>query len=124
MSREKNVYEALARKLCEEFQKKQSASLLANLNKRNMDALDVSKNKILADVSEELLGYRDENNRSLEEEEKALVLDLIKKELYIKDIDIDAGEQETCVRSRLNRLSTPMNTYSQELVDLITIKTV
>ena len=81
MSREKNVYEALARKLCEEFQKKQSASLLANLNKRNMDALDVSKNKILADVSEELLGYRDENNRSLEEEEKALVLDLIKKEL-------------------------------------------
>lgn len=49
---------------------------------------------------------------------------LIKKELYTKDIDIHAGEQETCVRSRLNRLSIPMNTYSQELVDLITIKSV
>ena len=49
---------------------------------------------------------------------------LIKKELYTKDIDIDVGGQETCVRSRLNRLSIPMNTYSQELVDLITIKSV
>ena len=47
-----------------------------------MDALDVSKNKILADVSEELLGYQDEDNRSLSEEEKALVLDLVKKELW------------------------------------------
>ena len=49
---------------------------------------------------------------------------LIKKELYTKDIDIHAGEQETCVRSRLNRLSIPMNTYSQELVDLIAVKSV
>ena len=95
MSREKNVYEELARMLCEEFQKKQSASLLANLNKRNMDALDVSKNKILADVSEELLGYQDEDNRSLSEEEKALVLDLVKKELWgygaIDDLIRDKG---------------------------------
>lgn len=45
---------------------------------------------------------------------------LIKKELYTKDI----GEQETCVRSKLNRLCIPMNTYSQKLVDLITIKSV
>lgn len=49
---------------------------------------------------------------------------LIKKELYTKDIDIDNGEQKTCVRSRLNRLSIHMNTYSQELVDLITIRSV
>lgn len=95
MSKEKNVYQELARMLCEEFQRKQSASLLANLNKRNIDTLDVSKNKILEDVSEELLGYQDDNNRSLSEEEKIIVLDLVKKELWgygaIDDLIHDKG---------------------------------
>ena len=40
------------------------------------------------------------------------------------ETNISVGEQETCVRSRLNRLSTSMNTYSEELVDLITIRSV
>ena len=40
------------------------------------------------------------------------------------ETNISAGEQENCVRSRLNKLSIPMNTYSQELVDLITVKSV
>ena len=95
MSKERTIYEELARILCEEFQRKQSASLLANLNKRNIDALDVSKNKILEDVSVELLGYQDENNRPLSEEEKLLVLDLVRKELWgygvIDDLIHDIG---------------------------------
>lgn len=95
MSKERNGYEELARMLCEEFQRKQSATLLANLNKRNMDALDVSKNKILEDVSVELAGYEDEDHKALTEEEKTLVLNLVKKELWgygaIDDLIHDRG---------------------------------
>ncbi len=82
MNKEKNVYEELALLLCEEFHRKQSASLLANLTKRNTDALDVSKEKILADVSEELKDYQDENGRALTEAEKEKVVELVKKELW------------------------------------------
>ena len=59
MSKGRNVYEELATLLCEEYLRKQSASLLANLEKRNLDALDISKNKILEDVRAELLQYQD-----------------------------------------------------------------
>ena len=36
MIKDKKVYMELAKLLCEEFQKKQGAALLANLTKRNM----------------------------------------------------------------------------------------
>lgn len=75
-------YGELALLLCEEFQRKQSASLLANLNKRNLDALDVSKEKILADVREELKDYQDEEGTGLSDEEKNHVIHLVKKELW------------------------------------------
>ena len=47
MSRDDIAYEKLATSLCEEFHKKQGAGLLANLEKRNLDALEVSREKIL-----------------------------------------------------------------------------
>ena len=40
MRKEKNVYEELARMLCEEFQRKQSASLLANLKGQSFFSWD------------------------------------------------------------------------------------
>ena len=51
MNRKDKAYEQLANVLCEDFHKKQSAGLLANLEKRNLDALDVSKEKILREIS-------------------------------------------------------------------------
>ncbi|MDD3138850.1 MAG: ATPase, T2SS/T4P/T4SS family [Lachnospiraceae bacterium] len=95
MSKERTVYEKLALLLCEEFQRKQSASLLANLNKRNTEALDVSKSKIVEDIREELSEYQDENKRLLTEEEKDMVLNLVRKELWgygpIDDLIHDKG---------------------------------
>lgn len=95
MSKERNVYEELAALLCEEYLRKQSASLLANLEKRNLEALDVSKNKILEDVRIELSKYQDEDGRELTDEEKSLVINLVKKELWgygiIDDLIHDRG---------------------------------
>ena len=47
MTSENRAYIELANRLVEEFYKKQSAGLLTNLNKRNVDELDVSRDKIL-----------------------------------------------------------------------------
>jgi len=44
---------------------------------------------------------------------------LIKKELFQKEIDIHSGETGLCTRSRLKELYIPMNTYSDEIVQLI-----
>ncbi len=75
-------YKELALTLCEEFSKKQSAMLLSNLNKRNTDALDVSKEKMLSVIREELSSYQDEKGNELSEEEKDFVISLVKKELF------------------------------------------
>ncbi|SCW50690.1 pilus assembly protein CpaF [Lachnospiraceae bacterium C10] len=82
MNKEDTAYEKLAAKLCEEFHKKQSAGLLANLEKRNLDALDVSREKILTNMKSELGLYENEKGESLSEEEKAHVLELIRKDLW------------------------------------------
>ena len=82
MNREDKSYEQLASLLCEEFHKKQSAGLLANLEKRNIEALDVSREKILMEIRQELSGYQNENGEELTEEEKNFVMDLIRKELW------------------------------------------
>ena len=46
---------------------------------------------------------------------------LVKKELYEKQIDFEKydGPNDTCTRSRLVQTSIPMNTFSPELVELI-----
>ena len=56
MNREDKSYEQLASLLCEEFHKKQSAGLLANLEKRNIEALDVSREKIDVTAIEDSYG--------------------------------------------------------------------
>lgn len=82
MNKDDTAYSALAAKLCEEFHKKQSAGLLANLEKRNLDALDVSREKILSNMKSELGLYQNEKGETLSEEEKAYVLELIRKDLW------------------------------------------
>ena len=82
MNRDDIAYEKLATSLCEEFHKKQGAGLLANLEKRNLDALEVSREKILENMKSELGQYEDENGQGLSDEDKQIVLELIRKDLW------------------------------------------
>lgn len=72
----------LAKVLEEEFHKKQGAGLLANLNKKNVEGLDVTQEKILNGIKEQLSTYQNEEGEELSEEEKDYVIDLIRKELW------------------------------------------
>ena len=76
------AYLQLANLLVEEFYKKQSAGLLSNLNKRNVDELSVSREKILKDIREQLGEYQSEGGAAITEEEKDMVMELIDRELW------------------------------------------
>lgn len=82
MNREKKEYYLLAKQLEEEFHKKQDAGLLANLNKKNVEGLTVTKDKILTDIREQLSEYVNEDGAELSDEEKDFVVDLIRKEIW------------------------------------------
>lgn len=82
MSQENRDYLQLAGKLVEEFYKKQSAGLLSNLNKRNVDELTVSREKIIKDIREQLSEYQTEDGAAITEEEKDIVMELIDRELW------------------------------------------
>ena len=82
MSQENRDYLQLAGKLVEEFYKKQSAGLLSNLNKRNVDELTVSREKIIKDIREQLSEYQTEDGVAITEEEKDIVMELIDRELW------------------------------------------
>lgn len=82
MSQENRDYLQLADKLVEEFYKKQSAGLLSNLNKRNVDELTVSREKIIKDIREQLSEYQTEDGAAITEEEKDIVMELIDRELW------------------------------------------
>ena len=76
------AYLQLANLLVEEFYKKQSAGLLSNLNKRNVDELSVSREKILREIREQLSEYQSEGGAAITEEEKDMVMELIDRELW------------------------------------------
>ncbi|MGN1174092.1 MAG: ATPase, T2SS/T4P/T4SS family [Roseburia sp.] len=82
MSQVNRDYLQLAGKLVEEFYKKQSAGLLSNLNKRNVDELTVSREKIVKDIREQLSEYQTEDGAAITEEEKDIVMELIDRELW------------------------------------------
>lgn len=82
MDLKNKAYLQLANLLVEEFYKKQSAGLLSNLNKRNVDELSVSREKILKDIREQLGEYQSEGGAAITEEEKDMVMELIDRELW------------------------------------------
>ena len=82
MDLKNKAYLQLANLLVEEFYKKQSAGLLSNLNKRNVDELSVSREKILKDIREQLSEYQSEGGATITEEEKDMVMELIDRELW------------------------------------------
>ena len=77
----KEEYMALAKTLEAEFHSKQDAGLLANLNKKNVEALSVTREKILKDMKEQLFLYQNEEGDPLSEEEMDYVMELVRKEL-------------------------------------------
>ena len=82
MDLKNEAYLQLANLLVEEFYKKQSAGLLSNLNKRNVDELSVSREKILKEIREQLSEYQTEGGAAITEEEKDMVMELIDRELW------------------------------------------
>lgn len=82
MDLKSKAYLQLANTLVEEFYKKQSAGLLSSLNKRNVDELSVSREKILKDIREQLSDYQTEGGAAITEEEKDMVMELIDRELW------------------------------------------
>ncbi len=82
MDLKNKAYVQLANVLVEEFYKKQSAGLLSNLNKRNVDELSVSRDKILRSIREELNDYQTEGGAAITEEEKDMVMELIERDLW------------------------------------------
>lgn len=82
MNREIKAYIDLARLLESEFYAKQDAGILANLNKKNIAGLHVTREKILNDMREQLKDYQDESGKELTSEEKDFVIELIRKELW------------------------------------------
>ena len=82
MDLKNKAYLQLANLLVEEFYKKQSAGLLSNLNKRNVDELSVSREKILREIREQLSEYQSEGGATITEEEKDMVMELIDRELW------------------------------------------
>lgn len=82
MTNENKAYVELANRLVEEFYKKQSAGLLTNLNKRNVDELEVSREKILKTIREELSEYESDSGAAITEEEKDIIMEIIDRELW------------------------------------------
>lgn len=80
--RENKEYERLAAQLVYEYNQKRNGSLLANLNKRNYAGLDVSKEKILEMMKEQLKFYMHEDGSDLTDEEEAYVLELVACEIW------------------------------------------
>ena len=77
MKNENRAYVELANRLVEEFYKKQSAGLLSNLNKRNMDELEVSREKIIKTIRSELSEYESDSGAAITEEEKDIIMEII-----------------------------------------------
>ena len=82
MDKKKKEYMELAKVIEADFHARQDAGILANLNKKNVDGLHVTRDKILKDMREQLAEYQDESGKELSEEEKDFVIELIRKELW------------------------------------------
>lgn len=91
-----NDLEYLAKKLVEDYYKKQNAGLLANLSKKKYEELSVSREKIKEALRLELSNYVDAGGNDITEEQKDIVLELVRRQLWgygvvdelIHDLDI------------------------------------
>ena len=82
MNQNKEEYRKLARSFEAKFHSKQEARHLANLNKKNVKAFQITKETILEDIKKELSFYQNEKGDRLEKQEVEYVLELVRKELW------------------------------------------
>ena len=82
MNKEIKAYIDLARLLESEFYAKQDAGILANLNKKNIAGLHVTREKILNDMREQLKDYSfEQENQGEPQESFSEILKKIKDKL-------------------------------------------
>lgn len=81
MSKQREL-EELATSLAENFFKRQSANLLNNVEKKNVDKLEVTRDRILESIKEELVDFEDEDGHLLTDDEKVMVLEMVRKNLW------------------------------------------
>lgn len=72
----------LANRLVDDFYKKQNASVLVSLSKRNFDDLVVSRKKIMEHIEKELGTYENADGSELTKAQREEVLDQVRKELW------------------------------------------
>ena len=77
MDKRKNEYVELARLIEAEFHARQDAGILANLNKKNVEGLHVTRDKILKDMREQLKDYQ--------KKRKILLLTLLKRSFGVME---------------------------------------
>ena len=80
--RQEKEYQDLAMTLIEEFYRKQNQGLVTNLNKRNYESLEVTPDKIVSEIWNDMLDYVDEDGDRLEVEEMKEVIGLVIQELW------------------------------------------
>ena len=81
-SANRNEYGEFARILVEEFYQKQNVGLLTNISKRNYEELSVSKEKIKEELLESMADYVDADGNELSAEQKEIVLEMVRKEMW------------------------------------------
>ncbi len=72
----------LALSLVEEYYELQGQGILYSLNKRSYGNLSSEKEKVLEDIRDSLSGYQDETEKDISEEEKDIVISIVKKEIW------------------------------------------
>lgn len=73
---------ALAARVSESYFKRKSAGILGNVEKKNVEDLDTSREKILFEMREDLKDYTDEDGKPLSCEVKDFIIDFIRKDLW------------------------------------------
>ena len=79
---EQKDYELLARKLVDEYFNRHNAGVLANLTKKNLEELTVTRNKITDSLEKELSAYANSDGSELSKEQKNLVMELVRRNLW------------------------------------------
>lgn len=75
-------YELLAKTLVDVYFEKHNAGLLANLSKKNYEELTVTRNKIIEALRTDLSEYANPDGSELSDEQKDLVMELVRRQLW------------------------------------------
>lgn len=78
----KKSYERLAHLLVEDYYQNKDAALLSSLTKRNYEGIGSSREKINREIYQKIGEYQNEDGSDLSEEQKEIVMDYVRKEMW------------------------------------------